>query len=162
MNLGLFAKGLDLLPDFGYPPVQYGGWTAPRAVWYTQTAAHNTVAVDGQNTKPGTGTTTLWFDGNQFRAMRASGPKLIGGQQYERTVALVDISESDSYVIDVFRVEGGTEHTRFLHGHFGKVAARGLSVAPVEQTRYGEVMRNFQRDLKPLRAGAWTGTLKTI
>ena len=30
LNLGLFAKGLDLMPDFGYPPVQYGGWGAPR------------------------------------------------------------------------------------------------------------------------------------
>ena len=34
LNLGLFAKGLDLLPDFGYPPVQYGGWGAPRPVVY--------------------------------------------------------------------------------------------------------------------------------
>ena len=149
MNLGLFAKGLDLLPDFGYPPVQYGGWAAPRAVWYTQTAAHNTVDVDGQNTKPGTGTTTLWCDGNQFHAVRASGPKLIGGQQYERTVALVDISESDSYVIDVFRVAGGKEHTKFLHSHFGQVTAQGVSLVPVKQTRYGPGMRNFKRDPKP-------------
>ena len=149
MNLGLFAKGLDLLPDFGYPPVQYGGWTAPRSVWYTQTAAHNTVAVDGQNTKPGTGKTTLWFDGNQFRAVRASGPKLIGGQQYERTLAFVDISEKDSYLIDIFRVAGGGEHTRFLHGHFGQVSTHGLSLAPVEDTRFGQVMRNFRRDTKP-------------
>jgi len=149
MTIGLFAKGLDLLPDFGYPPVQYGGWSAPRSVWYMQTAAHNTVAVDGQNTKPGTGKTTLWFDGNQFRAVRASGSKLIGAQQFERTLALVDISEKDSYLIDVFRVEGGKEHTRFLHGHFGQAAARGLSLVPIEVTRYGEVMRNFRRDTKP-------------
>jgi hypothetical protein len=149
MTIGLFSKGLDLLPDFGYPPVQYGGWTAPRAVWYTQTAAHNTVSVDGQNTKPGTGKTTLWFDGNQFRAVRASGSKLIGGQQFERTLALVDISEKDSYLIDVFRVEGGKEHTRFFHGHFGRASSLGLSPAPVEVTRYGEVMRNFRRDSKP-------------
>jgi dienelactone hydrolase len=149
MTIGLFAKELDLLPDFGYPPVQYGGWTAPRAVWYTQTAAHNTVSVDGQNTKPGTGKTTLWFDGNQFRAVRASGPKLIAGPQFERTLALVDISQKDSYVIDVFRVKGGTEHTRFLHGHFGRASAQGLSLSTVDQVRFGPVMRNFKRDLKP-------------
>ncbi len=149
MNLGLFAKGLDLLPDFGYPPVQYGGWTSPRAAWYTQTAAHNTVAVDGKNTRPGNGKTTLWFDGAQFRAVRASGPKLVGGQQYERTVALVDISERDSYLIDVFRVAGGAEHTRFLRGHFGQVATQGLALVPVEESRFGQVMRNFKRDAKP-------------
>ena len=149
MNIGLFAKGLDLLPDFGYPPVQYGGWSSPRAVWYTQTAAHNTVAVDGQNTRPGSGKTTLWFDGRQLRAVRATGAKLAGGQQYERTIALVDISERDSYLIDVFRVAGGAEHTRFLRGHFGHVSTQGLSLVPEEQPRFGPVMRNFKRDPKP-------------
>lgn len=154
MNLGLFAKGLDLLPDFGYPPVQYGGWTAPRATWYVQTAAHNTVAVDGQNTKPGTGKTTLWFDGEQCRIVRGSGPKLIGGQQFERTGALVDISDKDSYLIDVFRVAGGKEHTKFLRGHFGKLTTLGLSPVPVEESRFGTVMRNFTRDAKP--AEGWS------
>jgi len=149
MTIGLFAKGLDLLPDFGYPPVQYGGWTAPRAVWYTQTAAHNTVSVDGQNTKPGSGKTTLWFDGKQFRIVRASAPKLIGGKQFERTLALVDVSEKNSYLIDVFRVAGGKEHTRFLHGYFGRAVTRGLSPVPVKVIRYGEVMRNFRRDPQP-------------
>jgi len=149
MNLGLFAKGLDLLPDFGYPPVQFGGWTAPRADWYKQTAAHNTVTVDGQNTKSGSGRTTLWFDGQRLRVVRASGANLIGGQQFERTLALVDLSGKDSYLIDVFRVSGGSEHTRFLHGHFGQVSSHGLSLTPVEEKRFGEVMRDFKRDLKP-------------
>jgi hypothetical protein len=74
---------------------------------------------------------------------------LIGGKQFERTLALVDISEKDSYLIDVFRVAGGKEHTRFLHGHFGQTATRGLSPVPVDVTRYGEVMRNFRRDAQP-------------
>ncbi len=154
MTLGLFAKGLDLLPDFGYPPVQYGGWSSPRAVWYTQTAAHNTVAVDGRNTRPGAGKMTLWFDGQGCRVMRASGPNLIGGQQYERTIALVDISEQDSYLIDIFRVAGGAEHTKYLHGHFGALAARGLSLVPAEEPRFGAVMRNFKKDSHP--ATGWS------
>lgn len=158
MTIGLFAKGLDLLPDFGYPPVQYGGWTSPRALWYRQTAAHNTVSVDGQNTRKGSGNTTLWFDGHQFRIVRASGAPLAGAQQFERTVALVDISEKDAYVVDIFRVAGGAEHTRFLHGHFGRLATQGLSPAPVQETRFGDVMRNFQRDPKPVEGWSvdWT------
>lgn len=154
MTIGLFAKGLDLLPDFGYPPVQYGGWTSPRALWYRQTAAHNTVSVDGQNTCAGSGKTTLWFDGNQFRIVRASGAQLAGAQQFERMVALVDISETDAYVVDVFRVAGGAEHTRFLHGHFGRLATRGLSPVPVQETRFGEVTRNYRSDPKP--AEGWS------
>ncbi|HEY3297931.1 MAG TPA: heparinase II/III family protein, partial [Armatimonadota bacterium] len=52
MNLGLYAKGLDLMPEFGYPPVQFGGWDSPRATWYTMSAAHNTVVVDGLSHRP--------------------------------------------------------------------------------------------------------------
>lgn len=156
MTIGLFAKGLDLLPDFGYPPVQFGGWSAPRSVWYTQTAAHNTVSVDGKNTQPGTGKTTLWFEGNQLRVVRASAPKLIGGQQFERTLALVDVSDSDSYLVDIFRVAGGTEHTRFLHGHFGKLSTQGLSPVAVDESRYGQVLRRFQRDPSP--SPGWSAT----
>lgn len=156
MTIGLFAKGLDLLPDFGYPPVQYGGWLAPRARWYTKTAAHNTVSVDAQDTKPGTGKTTLWFDGVQFHIVRASGPKLIGGEQFERTLMLIDISEADSYVVDILRVKGGSEHTRLSHGHFGSIATSGLSPAPFAESRYGEVMRNFRCDPQP--APGWSVT----
>jgi len=149
LTLGLFAKKLDLLPDFGYPPVQYGGWTAPRARWYSQTTAHNTVAVDGQDTRPGRGRCTLWFDGVAVHAVRVAAPELIAGQQYERTVVLVDISESDSYLVDVFRVVGGTEHTRFLHGHFGSVTASGLSLAPVAEPRGDPHRRACRRDPRP-------------
>ncbi len=149
MTIGLFAHGLDLLPDFGYPPVQFGGWTAPRAVWYTQTASHNTISVDRKNTAPGSGKTTLWFDGVQFHAVRAAAPKLIGGTQFERLIALLDISEKDSYLLDIFRVAGGSEHTRFTHGHFGKATVAGLTLEKTEQSPYGEVMRNFNRDPAP-------------
>lgn len=145
MTIGLFAKGLDLLPDFGYPPVQYGGWAAPRAVWYTQTAAHCTVAVDGKNTRPGQGRTTLWFEGSQVQAVRASAPQLIGGRQFERTLALVDISPEDSYLVDLFRVAGGREHTRFIHGHFGSLRTTGVDFQPVVKPAFGEVMRNFRQ-----------------
>jgi hypothetical protein len=149
LTLGLFARNLDLLPDFGYPPVQYGGWSSPRAVWYTQTAAHNTVLVDERNSRTGTGKTTLWFDGAQVRLVRASAPDLIAGQQYERTIALVDLSDSDAYLIDVFRVVGGTNHTRILHGHFGSATTHGLTLAPVAEPHAGAQRRAFRRDPGP-------------
>jgi len=158
MDIGLFAKGLDLMPDLGYPPVQYGGWGAPRAVWYTRTAAHNTVEVDRSNTRTGSGKTSLWFDGAMVRAIRASAPGLIGGEAYERTAALVDLSPKDSYVVDIFRVAGGTEHTKFVHSHFGRIETQGLRLDPAEETRFGEVMRNFRRDADPppIWSADWT------
>jgi hypothetical protein len=118
-------------------------------VWYTRTAAHNTVEVDGENTRAAGGKTTLWIDRGTFRAIRASGPSLIGGERYERTAALIDISAADSYVVDIFRVAGGREHTKFVHSHFGKISTQGLSLEPAVETRFGELMRGFRRDADP-------------
>ena len=153
MNLGLFAKGLDLLPDFGYPPVQFGGWGSAKAAWYRMTAAHNTVVVDGRNHAQAAGKTTLWADGQAFHAIRASGPQLIGGEQFERTVALVDVSDRDCYLLDVFRVAGGTDHAKFQHSHFGTVQTKGLALEPADAYARGTQMRNFRSDAKP--AEAW-------
>lgn len=145
LNLGLFAWGLDLLPDFGYPPVQYGGWGAPRAVWYTKTAAHNTVVVDGKDQAPGEGECTLWADGEAFRAVRASAPALIGGAQYERTAAMIDASEADFYVVDLFRVIGGVDHALFVHSHFGRLLTDELLLEPAAEYGHGTLMRQFHK-----------------
>ena len=110
--------------------------------------------MDGKNHRSGSGKSTLWFEGSQFHVVRASAKNLIGGQQFERTLALVDISPADSYVVDVLRVSAGREQTRFLHGHFGRLMMAGLSLAATNEARYGEVMRNFQRDPQP--APGWT------
>lgn len=149
MNLGLFGMGLDLLPDFGYPPVQYGGWGAPRARWYTMTAAHNTVVVDGKNQPRADGKTTLWAAGTDIHAIRASCPEMAGGRQYERTAVMVDVSDRSFYIVDVFRVIGGTDHTKFLHSYFGSIAADGLSLIPTADFTQGTQMRNFRFDPAP-------------
>lgn len=149
MNLGLFAKGLDLLPDFGYPPVQYGGWQSPKAMWYRNTASHNTVMVDRQNHPPAAGKTTLWSIGQTVQALRVSGPELIDGQQFERTLLLVDISPENFYVVDLFRVIGGKEHFKFLHSYFGEITPQGLTLAPTESPGIEGEMRNFQLDSQP-------------
>jgi hypothetical protein len=149
MNLGLFAKGLDLLPDFGYPPVNYGGWGAPRSVWYMMTAAHNTVAVDGKNQSPSAGKTTLWANGKLFQAIRASAPEVIVGKQFERTAAMIDISDRDFYVVDVFRVVGGADHAKFIYSHFGQITSQGLSLKPAEDYGHGTQMRSFACDPAP-------------
>jgi hypothetical protein len=86
--------------------------------------------------------------------VRAAAPELIRGEVYERTVALIDLSPADSYLIEVFRIVGGHEHIKFLHSHFGGVTTRGLLLEPAEESRFPEVMRHFQRDLHP--APGWS------
>lgn len=136
MNMGMFAFGLDLMPDFGYPPVQFGGWDSPRARWYFMTAAHNTVVVDGKDQRVSSGTVTLWHDGKWVKAVRASAPQLVSGQQYERTIALVDINERNFYVVDIFRVVGGTVHDKFTHSHFGTVTVNAPTKPVPTPTEY--------------------------
>lgn len=149
LNLGLFAKGMDLLPDFGYPPVGYGGWGAPKAVWYTQTAAHNTVMVDGRDHNAADGKSTLWGGGDRADWVRVSAPGLTGGERFERMVALVDVSEEDFYLIDLFDVAGGSEHIQFFSSNLGTVSTGGLRLTkPVEYEYKGE-LRGFAGDPQP-------------
>jgi len=156
MVLSLYAKGLDLMPDLGYPPVQFGGWDTPQVKWYYRTASHPTVVVDGRDNN-GAGKTTLWADGDKFHAVRASGADLIDGKQFERTAALIDIDENDCYVLDIFRVVGGNDHAKFMHSHFGTVRTEGLSPSAGEDYGYGTLMRNFQTDTaaKPGWSADW-------
>ncbi len=160
MNLGLFAFGLDLMPDLGYPPVQYGGWHAPRARWYMKSAAHNTVVVDGRDHASAPGRTTLWADGRLFKAIRAEAPGLIPpdallpegqpARRFERTIVLVAGPAPDRfYLLDIFRVVGGLDHARFMHSAFAELATEGLTLAPGEAYGHETRMRDFRWDRAP-------------
>ena len=161
MNLGLFARGLDLLPDFGYPPVQYGGWDSPRATWYSLTAAHNTVTVDGENQRGGkwspqpiAGQVTLWAQHEGVQVVRASGKEMYDCPQYERTVVVVDLSPEDFYLLDLFRVVGGSEHAKFTTGHFGTLVTQGLNLRESEAYGRGTQMRALRTD--PAATPGWS------
>jgi hypothetical protein len=154
MNLELYAKGLDLLPEFGYPAVQFGSWHTPQALWHRMTAAHNTVVVDGKDQVGGDAKSTLWADGAAFRAVRASSPAQIRGSQYERTAAMVDLPGGGFYVLDVFRVNGGKDHAKFTHGYFGQLASEGLRLTPAPDYGNKTLTRNFREDPHP--PAAWS------
>lgn len=143
-TLGLFARGLDLLPDFGYPLVQFGGWGSPRARWYMSTPAHNTVVVDGQNHRSASGKTIVWGQSAWCQVIRATCPQLIAGKIFDRTVLLVDKGPADFYVVDVFRVEGGQRHDKFIYAHFSRLGADGRlpPAQPVPQEATGYTHRN--------------------
>lgn len=165
MNLGLYAFGLDLLPDFGYPPVQFGGWNSPRSRWYMATAAHHTVTVDGRNQvgmqfdktrmRGIGGRTTLWGPGRAVQVLRASGANLYAHtRQYERTVTMIGAGERGFYLVDLFRVVGGSDHAKFLSSHFGRVVVHGLNLKPAEPYGYDAQLRAFRCD--PAPAPGWS------
>jgi hypothetical protein len=155
MNLGLFACGLDLMPELGYPAVQFGGWLSPLARWAGMTASHNTVVVDGEKEQYPTysgivgGQTSLWAMGHGFQAVRASGPAINGCARYERGVAVIETSPQDFYLIDIFQVSGGHDHARFQHSHFGTITTQGMDLQPAADFGHDTQMRNFACDAAP-------------
>lgn len=149
LNIGLFAWGLNLLPDFGYPPVGYGGWNAPKSVWYINTASHNTVVVDGQNLGEGKGVASLWGSGEKIHLVRVSAPGLIGGATYERTLTSIELDERRFLVIDVFRVCGGRDHAQFLSPFYGKATCAGWVPSVTTEYDFDTETRGFRMDPNP-------------
>src|SRR5262249_13743246 len=80
--------------------------------------------------------------------------ELIEGQQYERTAVMVELSERNFYIVDLFRVVGGKDHAKFFHSHFGAVTPRGLALQPVPEYGFGTQMRDSRLD--PAPAPGWS------
>ena len=158
MHLGLYYRGVDLIPDLGYPPVNFGGWSSPQAEWYKMSAAHNTVVVDGLDLANAGGQTLWWQDGDHVRGISVSASGLIEGEIFERTLVLVDTGAADAYIVDVFRVQGGADHTRFLLGPFGPLQTTGLELTATPDYGHDTLMRNFHGDTTPTEGwvAEWT------
>lgn len=149
LSLGLYYRGVDLMVDLGYPPVNYGGWDSPQAEWYRRTASHNTVCVDGLDQATAAGETLWWLDRDDVRGICVAAPGLVDGGRCERTLVLVDTGEEDAYLVDVHRVRAGADHARFLHAAFGSLTTEGLRTRPAEDYGQGTLMRNFRLDPSP-------------
>ena len=116
LNLILWAKEREMLPDIGYT------WSQMRS-WTTSSLGHNLVVVDRQNQN------TARSDGNLLQyfpevegvgIVEAEGANayrdMIGLDMYRRMLVMIPVSEQDAYVVDVFRVRGGRIHDWTLHG----------------------------------------------
>jgi succinate dehydrogenase flavin-adding protein (antitoxin of CptAB toxin-antitoxin module) len=135
MNFGVFAKGLDIIADLGYPPDMGYGSTITRD-WYQLSISHNTVIVDRTTQKEGIGHVTLFKQLPNFGIIKAKGRSLYKQcEKYQRILALIEINE-DFYVIDLFVVKGGNEHLKSFHSTFGKLK-HNLEVKPSSEI-FGE------------------------
>ena len=81
-------------------------------------------------------------------AERAYG-SLVNLDVYRRTVVLVKISDTDVYVVDLFRVKGGKTHDYMLHACL-EVPHRAAFSLPVETERDG-TLHKYIADLKTAR-----------
>ena len=117
LNMGLYAYGLDLMPDLGYP--RYADIT-DRHRWslVANTASHNTVTIDNQQHERHLVGQPLHFDNGGLVKLISIEDKAAYSavaRAYRRTSALIRIDEENSYVVDLFRVVGGSEHRYSFH-----------------------------------------------
>lgn len=139
LNMGLFAKGRELLPDVGYTHTRH-------RVWSTSTLCHNTVVIDeqrqysGGRQGPSDGRLLAFEPGfDVVKWVEAGGERAYPGvaQVYRRALLLVNAGESDVYAVDLFRVTGGSQHDWSLHGD---ADADGDAKVSVPLAPYGEHM----------------------
>src|SRR5690606_13910164 len=65
----------------------------------------------------------------QYVNVRAEGAYEGIVDRYQRSVALVDVSEDDAYAVDIFRVSGGKQHDYSIHGPGGTLEVIGLELS---------------------------------
>jgi len=128
LNIELFGLGLDLTPDLGYP--EYATNWPSRYEWTSHTISHNTVTVDHikqENNVRGKANFVVEGKGVSAAEVYANEP-YPQASLYQRTVAMIDVSDKDFYIVDIFRVKGGKEHMYSLHGAEGEVETEGLNL----------------------------------
>jgi len=128
LNIGLLAKNIAMLPDLGYP--EYTGSWPKRHAWTANTISHNTLQIGDTRSvySPG-GKIQLFVSEAPVRVIEVDAPNAYKGvRTYRRTVALVDINDNDSYVFDVFRARGGTNHRLSWHGAAETAQSDGLTL----------------------------------
>jgi len=128
LNLGLYAKNIDMLPDLGYPEYT-GGWPK-RHAWTANTISHNTLLVnDTQSAYSPGGIINLFAVYPPVRVIDVSSKTAYEGlETYRRTVALIDVSDDDSYVLDVFRARGGVNHRLSYHSQAAEANVTGIQL----------------------------------
>ncbi|MBT7300842.1 MAG: hypothetical protein HN849_15085, partial [Victivallales bacterium] len=140
LDIGLVAHGLYPMQHLGYPRSWHHS-----AKWEKNWATHYRVGVAG----PGAdfrlkgavravasvpGLQYIDVEGMPYRE-RKGGTfarwQAVEDRIYRRSCALVDLSATDFYVVDVFRVQGGSEHYWAFHA-LGKMATTGLDLGAPE------------------------------
>ncbi|HBN83290.1 MAG TPA: hypothetical protein DDZ89_05545, partial [Clostridiales bacterium] len=153
MNIGIYYKDADLMPDNGYPNVAYGGgWSSPQVAWTTGTLSHNVVSFNNQGHSRTNGRISLWSIGDAFKVFRANATGTFPNvKKYERSLALVDITDQSAYVVDVFRVGNGPSGTyeKYSRSNIGEMTISGVKFIDVKKPYpAGTFLENFKQSIR--------------
>jgi hypothetical protein len=137
LNFDLLAFGNWLAPDHGYP--EYATKWPSNNEWTGSTLSHNLVFVDGLPQKEVWGGHTIMFKQlKHFGAFELDGKAAYPGlKDYSRTMLLIGgASDSNAYVVDLFRVMGGNDHVYSFHGPPGTITSKGLKLEDQQNGTY--------------------------
>lgn len=135
LNIGLYAFGVDLAPDLGYP--EFAADWPHSSQWSNNTISHNTIVVDGQPQRTNlSGHSTLFASAPWVKALRVESPEIYPQTSaYDRTLLFVQ-APGGTYGVDLFRVAGGSDHLLSFHGPPGEVGSSGLRLVKQETGTY--------------------------
>lgn len=127
LNFGIYAYGVDLTPDLGYP--EFAGGNSEQVDWNQHTVSHNALLVDNQAQKDSwTGYPLVYKRLPGLGVMQIDGGGVYDGVSlYRRTMLQVECPGDHVYVVDLMEAKGGSDHLLSFHGAPGQVEARGLS-----------------------------------
>ncbi|SKC72793.1 heparinase II/III domain-containing protein [Krasilnikoviella flava] len=155
LALGLFAHGLDLAPGLGYP--EFADNNARRREWESNTVASATVVVDATPHATQVVGRPLAFrsGGDGVHLTDVEAPAAYpDASRYRRTSMLVDVDDERSYVLDLFRVHGGSEHVFSFHAAEGPATADGVTLAAQPTGTYAGPDVEPPNPTGPARPGA--------
>lgn len=132
LNFDLFAFDHWLAPDHGYP--EYATKWPSNQEWTGSTLSHNLVYVNQHPQKEvWGGYTRLFKQLKGFTVLELDGkPAYPETKEYSRTMFLIGgadpLTDSNVYIVDIFRVMGGFDHVYSFHGPPGTLTTRGLQL----------------------------------
>ena len=127
LTIDFWAHGRTFLPEMGYP----SHWNDKGERFVRGMPSHYLVVMDEKSCKSHkSGFLDFFASGKRVRVVRAHSPAIYQdlAETYERTLAMIDVGD-DSFLIDLFRVEGGNTHDYLFHGlPFGDFTTRNLEM----------------------------------
>ncbi len=126
MHFDLFAAGLPMTPDLGYPDFM-NAYVPGIFTWSKNTISHNTVTVNASRQDGNdAGTVRLFACGPFARVVDVNAPGTYAEcTTYRRRIVMVDVDDERSYFVDWFAVDGGRQHDYSLHGPPGEFRVLG-------------------------------------
>lgn len=130
MALMIYADGRELSFDSGYHDAHY------RVGWQYRTVSHIATVVNEKcqlSAESAGGSLNFFANTDGLSVADVSDESAYaseGVSLYRRLLALVDTSEKDSYLVDIFRVAGGTRRDYSFHGLGRNFTAEGLELSP--------------------------------